>query len=92
MHWDVIMVKPCGNRTLSVKFADGLEGTVRLNPSYCTGVFKPLLDEQLLSQATIQFGAITWPNGLDLAPDTMYKEIQQNPTRHYEIGQHSASR
>lgn len=26
MHWDVIEVKPTGNRTLKVKFADGLVG------------------------------------------------------------------
>jgi hypothetical protein len=86
MHWDVIDVKPVGNRTLAVEFSDGLTGTIRLDPSYCTGVFNPLLDDKLLEQATVQYGAITWPNGLDLAPDTMYKEIRQNPVHHYDVG------
>lgn len=88
MHWDVVEVKPAGNRTLAVKFADGLKGTIRLGPTYCTGVFSPLLDDGLLEQASVQYGAVTWPNGLDLAPDTMYEEIRQNPSHHYEVGEH----
>ncbi len=91
MYWDVIEVKPTGNRVLEVKFADGLAGTIRLDPSYCTGVFSPLLDDTLLEQATVQYGAVTWPNGLDLAPDTMYREISQNPARHYEVGLRQAT-
>jgi hypothetical protein len=87
MHWDVIEIAPIGNRTLTVKFADGLTGTIRLDPSYCTGIFSPLLDDELLSQATVQHGAVAWPNGLDLAPDTMHKEIRQSANRHYEVGQ-----
>jgi hypothetical protein len=43
----------------------------RLDPSYCTGVFSSLLDDKLLEQATVQYGAVAWSNGLDLAPDTM---------------------
>ena len=86
MHWDVIEVEPVGNRTLAVKFADGLAGTIRLDPFYCTGVFDSLLDGRLLEQATVQNGVVTWPNGLDLAPDTMYREIRQSSARHYEVG------
>lgn len=86
MHWDINEIKYMGNRTFAVKFADGLTGTMRLAPSYCAGVFRPLLDDKLLEQASVQFGVVTWPNGLDLAPDTMYGEIRQNPARHYEVG------
>lgn len=90
MRWDVTEVKPLGNRTLAVKFADGLVGTFCLTPSYCTGVFSALLEDGLLNQATVQYGVVAWPNGLDLAPDTLYKEILYSPTRHYEVGQHRA--
>ena len=86
MYWDVIEVKPAGNRALAVKFADGLSGTVHLPPSYCTGVFSALLDDKLLEQAIVQHGVVMWPNGLDLAPDTMHKEIRQSPTGYYEVG------
>jgi len=84
MYWDVTEIKPAGNRTFEVKFADGLMGTLRVAPSFCTGVFNSLRDDRLLEQASLVNGAVTWPNGLDLAPDTMYKEIRRNPARHYE--------
>ncbi len=92
MYWNVTEIEPTGNRTFAVKFVDGLSGTMRLAPSYCTGVFSPLLDDKLLEQVSVQYGAVTWPNGLDLAPDTMYREIRQNPARHYEVGLHHAGK
>jgi hypothetical protein len=91
MQWDVVEIEPAGNRTLKVRFADGLTGTIHLATSYCTGVFGPLLDDKVLEQAGVQHGAVTWPNGLDLAPDTMYREIQSSPARHYEVGQRQAT-
>ena len=87
MYWDVEEVTAVGNRRLAVKFADGLTGMLQISPAFCTGVFAPLLDDRLLEQATIQFGVISWPNGLDLAPDTMYAEIKHSPQRFYDVGQ-----
>jgi Protein of unknown function (DUF2442) len=80
-------VRPVGNRTLAVRFADGLMGTLRISRSFCTGAFPPLRDDKLLDQATIQYGVITWPNGLDLAPDTLYVQIKRSPQRFYNVGQ-----
>ncbi|MFY8105700.1 MAG: DUF2442 domain-containing protein [Elstera sp.] len=87
MHWSVVEVQAAGPRVLKVRFSDGLTGTIRIDPSYCTDAFSPLTDDTLLSQASIAFGAIVWPNGLDLAPDTMYRAIKNNPARHYDVGQ-----
>jgi len=88
MNWDVIDVKPAGPRVLAVKFSDGLAGTIRVDPAFCTGVFETLLDDELLKEAKVQHGVLVWPNGLDLAPDTMYREISSSPARHYEVGCH----
>ncbi len=87
MQWDVVAVQPVGNRTLIVTFSDGLTGKVHIGRSYCTGVFAPLLDDALLEQVSVHNGALTWPNGLDLAPDTMYREITYSPDGFYEVGQ-----
>jgi hypothetical protein len=86
MKWDIVEVTPAGSRVLAVRFSDGLAGTIRLDPAFCTGVFQTLLDDQVLETAMVVHGAVTWPNGLDLAPDTMYREISSSPTRHYEVG------
>ena len=86
MYSDVVDVKPVAPRTLKIQFFDGLSGTILLEPSYCTGVFLPLLDNEIFSQARVEHGAVTWPNGLDLAPDTMYQEIKKSQNHHYVVG------
>ena len=32
------------------------------------------------NQAYVEYGAVTWPNEIDLAPDAMYDEIKSNGT------------
>ncbi|MDR3425628.1 MAG: DUF2442 domain-containing protein [Alphaproteobacteria bacterium] len=79
MEWeDVVEVRPELPLTLSVKFADGLSGKVRFEPSHLYGVFKRLKDPDLFKQAYVEHGAVTWPGELDLAPDAMYDEIKKN--------------
>jgi len=42
------------------------------------GVFAALRDETLFHQVYLEWGAVTWPDELDLAPDAMYDEIKQH--------------
>ena len=79
MYWDVVDVRPVAPRELAVTFFDGLHGIICITPSFCTGVFSPLLDDAAVTQAQVQGGVVVWPQGLDLAPDTMYHAIQNNP-------------
>ena len=85
MYWDVIQVRSVAPRELQVQFADGLSGVVHIDTSFCTGVFKPLLNDQVVGTARVSNGVVVWPSGLDLAPDTMYHEIQRNPNRRYNV-------
>ena len=85
MYWDIVDVSPLKNRELAIKFEDGANGTIRICKSFCTGIFKPLLDDSIIADAKIKYGAIVWDNGLDLAPDTIYKEIKVNPLKYYEL-------
>jgi hypothetical protein len=73
----VEVISPFG---LSVVFQDGLTGRVDLSQrvmSKTSGVFAPLADPALFAQAFLHYGAVTWPCGVDLAPDAMYDAIQQ---------------
>lgn len=76
MHWDVVEVTPESGWLLKVRFADGLTGTVRFDPEYFTGVFEPLRDAQFFNRVFVDRGAVAWPGDIDLAPDAMYREIQ----------------
>lgn len=72
----VTSVSVTGLYTLFIHFDDGLEGTVRFEPSAFRGVFSVLSDPENFKQASISDGAVTWPGDLDLAPDAMYAEIK----------------
>jgi hypothetical protein len=78
MRWDVVEVIPEANWTLKVRFADGLAGVVRFEPDYFTGVFEPLREPQFFNRVFVDHGAVAWPGELDLAPDAMYREIQNH--------------
>jgi len=66
-----------------VRFSDNLEGVVNISKNWLTGVFAPLVDMNIFRKVYIgeDSSAVTWDiNGdpVDLAPDTMYKEIKNN--------------
>jgi len=66
---------------LSVKFIDGTPGEVdlsRLVNSEEAGVFAPLRDPSFFAQVYLEYGVVTWPGEVDLAPDTMYDEIKKS--------------
>jgi hypothetical protein len=77
MNWTVISVEPKSQLSLAVRFLDGTEGTVRFEPTHLSGVFSALKDPAIFRQARVEYGTVTWPGEVDLAPDAMYREIKR---------------
>ena len=78
--WRVTHVEALPEFRLRVAFAEGLTGMVdmaRLLHSPKAGVFAALLDPSLFAQVRIEYGALTWPGELDLAPDAMHAAIRE---------------
>ncbi len=48
--------------------------------SETAGVFAALRDETVFRRVFLEYGAVTWPGEIDLAPDAMYEEIQKSGT------------
>lgn len=81
--WRVTEITPLDGYRLQVRFMDGLRGIVDLShrvQSPQAGVFAQLADPAVFTQAYIEYGAVAWPVGIDLAPDAMHAAIQRSGT------------
>jgi hypothetical protein len=67
----------------SIGIADGRKGIFDLKPYLDRGVFRELRNVHYFNQVSILFGAVTWPNEQDIAPETLLAEMlpleQANP-------------
>jgi len=80
---DVRDVIPLPAYRLAVRFHDGVAGIVDMSAlvkSPNAGVFAALSDPLRFTEAYVQYGAVTWPGEIDLAPDAMYKAIKAHGT------------
>ena len=76
MDWDVQTVKPLPEHRIAVELKDGRRGMFDLKPYLDHGVFRELKDLAYFQQVGIQLGAVTWPHGQDIAPETLLAELQ----------------
>ena len=75
MYWDVKKVKPLQDYQLYVEINDGRCGTFDVNPYLEFGMFRELKNIHYFNQVYILFGAITWPNEQDIAPETLLEDL-----------------
>lgn len=63
-----------------IKFEDKLEGDVDFSSFLWGDVFEKLKDKEYFKNASVDntSGTITWPNGADIAPETIYGLVQTN--------------
>lgn len=75
MHWDVKFVKPLENYRIYVELENSKKGIFDMKPYLDRGVFQELKNIGYFNQVGILFGAITWPNEQDIAPETLLDEM-----------------
>jgi len=54
-------------------FNDGVESTVDFSPWLEGPVFTPLKDVGYFQRFFLEGGTVTWPNGADIAPETLHE-------------------
>lgn len=81
LPWRVLEVRPMPGYRLSVRFQDGTRGEVDMSAlvqSDQAGVFASLRDLAVFDAVHVEFGAVTWPGDIDLAPDALHAAIKVN--------------
>ncbi|WP_405420561.1 DUF2442 domain-containing protein [Marinobacter flavimaris] len=78
MYWDIKSVEALDDYKLKVVRIDGLEGVLDMSPYLEKGIFHELKDTDYFRQVGISYGAITWPNGQDIAPETVEQELKRS--------------
>lgn len=77
---DVTGVEVIGTHRVRLTFEDGTVGDVDFSKREWRGVFEPLRDPAYFARVTVdaEAGTITWPNGIDMAPEPLYAEARAN--------------
>jgi len=72
---DVIEVRYVRDYVVWLRFQDGTSGEVDISPSFKGPVFEPLRDIEYFKRVRVdpEIGTIVWPNGADVAPETLYE-------------------
>ncbi|HEV8688441.1 MAG TPA: DUF2442 domain-containing protein [Gaiellaceae bacterium] len=73
----VTAVEAVGDHCLRLRFEDGTQGDVDLSGWRWHGVFEPLADPDYFRQVSLdqELGTIVWPNGADIAPETLHEWV-----------------
>jgi hypothetical protein len=69
----VIRAEYRGGFRIHLTFNDLSEGTVDLRPLLDGPVFEPLKDPEYFRGFFVDGGTVGWPNGADIAPETLYE-------------------
>lgn len=65
-----------GDFRVHVVFNDGLDATLDFKDWLIGPVFQPLKDPTYFARFFIEGGTIAWPNGADIAPETLHDEAK----------------
>ena len=67
-----------GGYRIHVTFNDGKSGTIDFAPWLEGPVFEPLKDTEYFQRFFLDGGTVSWPNGADVAPETLYAQAQSS--------------
>jgi len=74
----VVRAEYRGRYLIHVAFNDGVEKTLDFSSWLEGPVFEPLLDTAYFQRFFLEAGTLTWPNGADIAPETLYDRAKSN--------------
>ena len=76
----VVRARYRGGYRIHLTFSDRSAGTLDFRPWLKGPVFRPLKDRDEFRRFFVDGGTVTWPNGADIAPETLYAALPPRPT------------
>jgi hypothetical protein len=73
---NVVRAEYRGDFKIRLVFDDGVDATVDFAQWLSGPVFKPLKDPRYFARFFLEGGTVVWPNGADIAPETLHKEAK----------------
>ncbi len=82
----VVEAKYDGGFRIRFTFNDNLQGTLDLQGWLEGPIFEPLKDREYFQRFFVDGGTVAWPNGADIAPETLYDAVRQTGTAQQRAG------
>ena len=73
MLLDVIAVQALPDYWLLLTFENNEQKRFDMKPYLNATVFQPLKNTGFFKLARVDYGTVTWPNEIDIAPETLYE-------------------
>ena len=89
MYYNAVEVKYISGYKLKITFENGKEGIIDFQDYVKSGgVFSRFSSIAYFKQAYInkELGVLCWPDGVDIAPETLYSEVTGEPLPAWMIG------
>jgi hypothetical protein len=67
-----------GEYMIHVTFSDGVQKTIDFTRWLDGPVFEPLKDVKYFQRFFLDGGTVSWPNGADIAPETLYERAKSS--------------
>ena len=78
----VVRAQHAGGYLVRLWFNDGSDGTVDFGPWLTGPIFEPLKNAAYFGQFFLDGGTVAWPNGADIAPETLYEAVHGTRSNH----------
>lgn len=74
----VVRAEYRGEHRICLVFNDGVESTVDFSDWLVGPVFEPLKEPGYFERFFLDGGTVAWPNGADIAPETLYERARSS--------------